>query len=50
MEPIYTSCCGLDVHSKSIQACVRRIVKNGLIEHEVRSFGTMTRDISALAD
>lgn len=50
MEAIYTSCCGLDVHSKSIQACVRRTGKDGRIHHEVRTFGTMTRDILTLAD
>jgi transposase len=50
MEPIYTSCCGLDVHKKSIQACVRRIGKDGKIQQEVRPFGTMTQDIRALAD
>lgn len=50
MEPIYTSCCGLDVHKRSVQACVRRIGKNGGIHQEVRSFATMTRDILALAD
>jgi transposase len=50
MEPIYTSCCGLDVHSRSIQACVRRTGKEGRIHQEVRTFGTMTRDILVLAD
>jgi transposase len=51
MEPIYTSCCGLDVHKKSIQACVRRgLGKSEPIQQVVRSFGTMTRDIVALAD
>ena len=50
MEPIYTSCCGLDVHKKSVQGCVRRIGKDGKVQHEVRPFGTMTQDIMALAD
>jgi transposase len=50
MEPIYTSCCGLDVHKKSIQACVRRIGKGGKIQEEIRGFGTMTQDIRDLAD
>jgi transposase len=50
MEPIYTSCCGLDVHKKSVQACVRRIGKDGKIQEEVRGFGTMTQDIRGLAD
>jgi len=51
MEPIYTSCCGLDVHKKSIQACVRRgLGKSEPIQQTVHSFGTMTRDIVALAE
>lgn len=50
MEPIYTSCCGLDVHKKSIQACVRRIGRNGKVQEEMRAFGTMTQDIGQLAD
>ena len=49
MEAIYESVCGLDVHSGSVQACVRRL-KEGRIWQEVRAFGTMTRDILALAD
>jgi len=49
MEVIYECVCGLDVHSASVQACVRRL-KGGRIEQQVRSFGTMTRDILALAD
>jgi transposase len=50
MEPIYTSCCGLDVHKRSIQACVRRLRDNGSIHQETRTFGTMTRDILEMAD
>ena len=49
MEASYESVCGLDVHSGSVQACVRRL-KEGRIWQEVRAFGTMTRDILALAD
>jgi hypothetical protein len=48
LEPSYTSCCGLDVHKKSIQACGQRIGKNGRIQPEVRPFGAMTRDIMTL--
>jgi transposase len=50
MEPLYSSCCGLDVHSKTVQACVRRLVKSKQISQETRTFGTMTRDILAMAD
>ena len=50
MDIIYTSCCGLDVHKRIIQACVRRVDKGGKIHHEVRIFPTMTGDILALSD
>jgi transposase len=49
MEAIYECVCGMDVHSGSVQACVRRL-EAGRVESEVRSFGTMTRDLLALAD
>jgi transposase len=49
MDIIYTSCCGLDVHKRSIQACVRHLDKRGRAKEEVRTFGTMTQDILALS-
>jgi transposase len=50
MEPIYSSCCGLDVHKRSIQACVRRVDKLGRARQQVRGFGTMTQDILKLSE
>ena len=50
MEIIYQCCCGLDVHKRSIAACVRRLLEDGGIYQETRTFGTMTRDILQLAD
>lgn len=50
MELIYMCCCGLDVHKHSISVCVRRLLENGGIHQETRTFGTMTRDILELAD
>lgn len=50
MDIIYTSCCGLDVHKRTVQACVRRVDEAGKVHHEVRSFLTMTRGILSLAD
>jgi transposase len=44
MEVIYRCCCGIDVHKKSITACL-----NVGGEHEIREFGTTTRDIRELA-
>lgn len=45
MGPVYERCCGLDVHQKTVVACVRT-----LGHAETRTFGTMTRDVLALAD
>jgi transposase len=50
LEIIYQCCCGLDVHKRSIAACVRRLLEDGGIHQETRTFGTMTRDILELAD
>lgn len=45
MEVVYERCCGLDVHKKSVVACV--ITPQG---RHTRRFGTMTRDLLMLAD
>jgi transposase len=45
MEVVYERCCGLDVHKKSVLACV--ITPEG---REIRKFGTMTKDLLMLAD
>lgn len=45
MEILYSHCCGLDVHKKTITACI--ITPKG---KELRTFGTMTPDLLGLAD
>jgi transposase len=50
MEAILRCCAGLDVHSKTVAVCVRRIDDQGKTHAEVRTFGTMTRDLCALRD
>lgn len=45
MRALYERCCGLDVHKKSVVACV--ITPEG---RETRTFGTMTADLLQLAD
>jgi transposase len=45
VQVLYKSCCGLDVHKKSVTACV--ITSEG---KEIKTFGTMTEDIFALAE
>lgn len=50
MDPIYSNVAALDVHLKSIQNAVRCGWPTGKLLREVRSFGTMTRDLRAMAD
>jgi transposase len=50
MRVVHERCAGIDVHKKSITVC--RIVPNetGDWQREVRTFGTMTADLSETAD
>jgi len=50
VEVVHARCCGLDVHKKSIVACVLMSEDNGAVKRELRTFGTMTVDLLALAD
>lgn len=50
MQVIHARCAGLDVHKKTVSACVLWCEEDGRKRHEVRVFGTMTRDLLALGD
>jgi len=50
MQVVYERCCGLDVHKRTVVACVLLSQADGTLEREVRTFGTMTADLLALAD
>jgi transposase len=50
MHVVYTHYCGLDVHKKTITACLLVSEAGGKGQSEVRRFGTMTRDLLELAD
>jgi transposase len=49
MEVLYSHCAGLDVHQQTVVACAR-VASGSTVQHEVRTFGTMTGDLLALAD
>src|SRR5215216_6137825 len=49
MDVVYERCCGLDVHKRSVVACVITPADGGPTK-VIRSFGTMTTDLLALAD
>jgi transposase len=50
MEEIIACCAGLDVHKGSVEACVRRLEPGGRLQQQTRHWGTMTRDLKAMAD
>lgn len=50
MDIVHDRCAGLDVHKKTVVACVRRINPDGTVDSVVHTFGTMTADLLALAD
>ncbi len=50
MDIVYRCCAGLDVHKKTVVACVRRLQDSGEVHKEVRTFGTMTAELLALSD
>ncbi|MCO5164777.1 MAG: IS110 family transposase [Planctomycetes bacterium] len=50
MDPIHETCAGLDVHKKNVVACVKvRAGPGTRARSTVRTFGTTTRDLEALA-
>jgi transposase len=50
MDVIYQRCAGLDVHKKTIMACVIVPGPKGKPQKAIRAFGTMTDDLVALGD
>jgi transposase len=50
MDMIHVCCAGLDVHKKTVVACIRRVGPDGNVNREVRTFGTMTAELLALSD
>jgi transposase len=50
MKVTYERCCGLDVHKKTVVACVIVPGPDGTPLKETRTFETMTEDLAALAD
>jgi transposase len=45
MQVLYPCCCGIDVHAKTVVAC---LIKQG--RRQTRTFSTMTDDLLRLSD
>ena len=50
MDILLDCCAGLDVHKRTVVACVRRLGPDRVSTSLVRTFGTMTADLLELAD
>jgi transposase len=50
MERVHERCGGLDVHKKTVMTCVRVVDEQGKSKKQVRTFGTTTPELLALAD
>lgn len=50
MHVVHERCCGLDVHQKSVVACLITLDTQGKQDKQLRRFGTMTAELLALAD
>jgi transposase len=50
MEAIHSHCAGLDVHKKTVVACVITPGSKGGWQREIRTFTTMTRQLLELSD
>jgi transposase len=50
MDTLYAACAGLDVHKKTVVACVRRRDGGGKTRSQTRTFGTTTAALLDLGD
>jgi transposase len=50
MEIVYERCCGLDMHTKTVVACLITPDAHGQRHKEIRTFRTLTADLLALHD
>jgi transposase len=50
MDVVYPRCCGLDLHKRTVVACLLTPGPRGKPTKEVRTFGTMTDELLALSD
>lgn len=50
MDILYPCCAGLDVHKKTVVACVRHVDGKGKARQETRTFATLTSELLSLAD
>ena len=50
MQVLHERCCGLDLHKKTVVACVMVTDDSGHVRKEFHTFGTLTSDLLAMSD
>jgi transposase len=50
MQVMFKACAGIDVHKKELSVCLLKTEGRGQVAQEVRTFGTMTRELLKLLD
>jgi transposase len=50
MRVVHERCCGLDVHKKTVVACILILLATGEVQRSIRTFSTMTAGLLALSD
>lgn len=50
MQVLYPCCCGVDVHKKTVVACLLITDRAGRVRQTIRSFGTWTAELLTLVD
>jgi hypothetical protein len=50
MQIVHERWCGLDVHKKTVVACILITLANGEVQRHTRTFSTMTAGVLALSD
>ena len=50
MQVVHERCCGLDVHKKTVVACILITLAHGEVQRQTRTFSTMTVGLLALSD
>jgi transposase len=50
MQVLHQRCAGLDIHKKTVVACILITNPDGQVQKQIRTFSTMTVDLLALAD
>lgn len=50
LEVVAARCAGLDVHKRTVVACLRTVLPDQSVEREIRSFSTMPAELIVMAD